>query len=84
MYWDVIEIKPKSFLRLFVRFADGTKGNVCFLPEHLTGVFERLKDPEYFNKVFVSEGVVTWPDELDLAPDAMYGAIKKNGEWILA
>jgi hypothetical protein len=26
---------------------------------------------------------VTWPGELDLAPDAMHEAIKQQGEWIL-
>ena len=26
---------------------------------------------------------VTWPGELDLAPDAMHTEIKKNGCWVL-
>jgi hypothetical protein len=29
------------------------------------------------------QGVVTWPGEIDLAPDAMYKAIQQNGEWLL-
>jgi len=28
--------------------------------------------------------VLEFPDEIDLAPDAMYDAIKANGVWILA
>lgn len=27
------------------------------------------------------DGVVTWPGEIDLAPDAMYAAIAATGEW---
>lgn len=27
-----------------------------------------------------ADGFVAWPDEIDLAPDAMYQAIKENGE----
>jgi len=26
---------------------------------------------------------VTWPGEIDLAPDAMYREIKKAGKWVL-
>jgi hypothetical protein len=33
--------------------------------------------------VRVVDGVVTWPGELDLAPDAMHLAIKDGGEWVL-
>ena len=33
--------------------------------------------------VYVSLGAVTWPGELDLAPDAMYDEIKARGEWVL-
>lgn len=83
MYWDVIEARPEDYLLLSVRFLDGLEGRVRFLPNHLTGVFSALKDDGFFRKVFVNEGVVTWPGELDLAPDAMYSAIKKHGEWVL-
>jgi len=28
-------------------------------------------------------GVVTWPGEIDLAPDAMHQAIRETGQWIV-
>lgn len=28
-------------------------------------------------------GVVIWPGELDVAPDAMYAELKQHGEWKL-
>lgn len=83
MYWDVVAVKPEQHLSLSVRFSDGLTGEVCFLPTHLTGVFTPLKKPDFFLKVFLNDGVVTWPGELDLAPDAMYEAIKQKGKWIL-
>ena len=83
MYWDVTSVQPQHHLTLTVKFSDGFQGTVRFKPSHLTGVFESLKDEEYFNKVFVNHGVVTWPGELDLAPDAMHTEIKKNGFWVL-
>jgi len=83
MYWDVIEVKPEKNCTLWVRFADQTKGRVKFTEQYLSGVFEPIKDPNFFNQVFISEGVVSWPGELDLAPDAMYKEIQAKGEWIL-
>jgi len=83
MYWDVVSVEPESYLKLKVKFHDGLEGTVQMKPSHLRGVFEALKDEAYFNQVGVVHGVVTWPGELDLAPDAMYDEIKQHGEWVL-
>ena len=83
MKWNVIEVKAIAPLSIHVTFSDGTSGKVQFKPSHLTGVFESLKDPEIFRQAFIENGVVTWPGNIDLAPDAMYLAIKNQGEWIL-
>jgi hypothetical protein len=84
--WRVVEAAPLENFRLAVRFADGTAGtvNLAGLIQSLrAGVFARLADPALFKRVFVEDGAVTWPGELDLAPDAMYAEIKKTGEWTL-
>lgn len=83
MNWDVISVKPLAPLELAVRFADGTEGKVRFELSHLNGVFEALKAPDVFQAVHVEEGAVTWPGNIDLAPDAMYREIKRAGEWVL-
>lgn len=83
MNWTVIAVEPKPPLALVVRFLDGTEGIVRFEPSHLNGVFEGLKDPEVFRQARVEFGAVTWPGDIDLAPDAMYREIKRSGEWIL-
>ncbi|PIT73324.1 DUF2442 domain-containing protein [Limnohabitans sp. G3-2] len=83
MDWDVISVKPVAHLALKVQFADGTEGRVRFEPSHLTGVFVALQDPLVFAQAFVEGGAVSWPGDLDLAPDAMYQAIKSHGEWVL-
>ncbi len=36
------------------------------------GVFTALQDPELFKQVFIDHGVVTWPGEIDLAPDSLW------------
>lgn len=83
MEWDVVEIKPEGPLSLSVSFADGTRGKVRFEISHLTGVFAALKDPAFFIKAYIDRGAVAWPGDIDLAPDAMFDAIKANGEWVL-
>jgi hypothetical protein len=83
MEWDVVEarvIEPGCF---HVKFADGVEGRVRFAPSAYRGVFEKLRDPVEFNKLYVNGYFVTWPGDLDLAPDAMHAQIKKNGEWLL-
>ena len=84
MYWDVIEVRAIGRLALEVKFADGLRGTVRFLESSLYGVFAALRDPNFFPQVQLGSGFVTWPGELDLAPDAMYDAVKKTGEWQLA
>ena len=83
MYWDVVDVKPLEHLGLFVQFADGLRGEVRFTPEHLTGVFEPLKDANFFKQVYLDHGAVTWPGQIDLAPDAMYQDIKSKGVSVL-
>lgn len=83
MYFNVIDAKITKHLEFAVTFADGLTGVVKILPSHLYGVFEPLKDPGFFYQLDFSEGFVTWPGEIDLAPDAMYQAIKQHGEWVL-
>lgn len=83
MDWDVVEVEPKADLSMRVRFADGTQGNVKFEQSHLFGVFESLKDPGFFCQAFLDSGAVSWPGNIDIAPDAMYREIKQHGLWVL-
>ena len=46
-------------------------------------VFEHLWDPEIFATAEVVMGAVQWPNGADLAPDAMYDAIRNTGVWVL-
>jgi hypothetical protein len=69
---------------LHVRFIDGTEGDVDLsrmVFSDTAGVFVALRDPARFAEARVTDGVVTWPGDLDLAPDAMYDAISAHGRW---
>lgn len=75
MYWDVIEVKPEQHYCIFVRFKDGVSGRVQLRPEELTGALAPLRNKHFFEQVFVDNGAVAWPGEIDLAPDAMYATV---------
>jgi hypothetical protein len=71
MYWDVTLVKPLSDFRIYVEIEDGRKGIFDLKPYLEIGVFRELKDVNYFNKVDVFLGAVTWPHEQDIAPETL-------------
>jgi Protein of unknown function (DUF2442) len=79
MYWDVVEVKAESGHRLFVRFTDGTSGKVQLDLSELSRVLAPLRDPAFFERVFVDHIAVAWPGDIDLAPDAMYEQVVRQG-----
>src|SRR3990172_12196872 len=83
--WRVIEAHALPGYCLSVRFVDGTAGEVDLSRLVLSdraGIFATLRDPALFAEVYVEYGAVVWPGEIDLAPDAMYDEIKKEGRWV--
>lgn len=61
-----------------LRFADGLAANVdlSYLLEY-GGVFEPLRDPEYFRKLFVDGPTIAWPNEADIAPETLYDHVQR-------
>jgi Protein of unknown function (DUF2442) len=86
--WRVISVTTLPEARLRVTFVDGTSGEVHmkgFLsdPKLDDTVFSALRDPALFAQVQVVLGAVQWPNGANLAPDAMYDAIREQGVWVL-
>lgn len=86
--WRVVAVTAVPDFRLDVIFVDGTRGEVNlrnFLSDSKTTgtVFETLRDPALFAQVQVVMGAVQWTNGADLAPDAMYDAIKAHGRWVV-
>jgi hypothetical protein len=81
-----VTVLPDS--RLQVTFVDGATGTVemgDFLasPQVNGTIFEALRNPEVFADAQVVTGAIQWPNGADLAPDAMYGAIRESGISVL-
>ncbi|MGO9336760.1 MAG: DUF2442 domain-containing protein [Terracidiphilus sp.] len=84
--WRVTRVEALPGFRLKVVFADCLTGTVDMsrmVQSPQAGVFAALRDPSLFAQVRLEYGAVTWPGELDLAPDAMHAAILEHGEWPL-
>ena len=83
MDWDVVNVQVMGPHTLFVRFRDGVQGEMQFKPSFFQGVFSCLADQRAFEDVRLVDGVVTWPEDLDLAPDAMHAEIQRHGRWVV-
>lgn len=69
--WRVAHLEVLPGFRLHVRFNDGTEGTVelaGFLNSASAGIFAALRDESLFRQARITLGAVTWPDNLDLAP----------------
>lgn len=69
----VITVKYAGGLSLAVEFDDDTHG-VVDLTELVEQVplFSPLRDPALFRRVYVDDGAVCWPNDLDLSPARIY------------
>ena len=73
----VVEARYVGDYKVWVRFADGTAGEVDLADELWGPVFEPLQDHTLFSQVrFDPESAtVTWPNGADLAPEFLYERI---------
>ena len=78
MYWDVEEVRPVGHRTLAVKFSDGLTGTLHISHSYCTGVFAPLMNDAVLDQAMILNGVVTWPNGLDLAPDTMYWEIKNS------
>ncbi len=84
MPWRVARLIVLDGFKLHVVFIDGLEGEVNMSPlihSQNAGVFAALADPSIFAQARIEHGAVTWPGDIDIAPDAMHRAIKTGGCW---
>jgi plasmid maintenance system antidote protein VapI len=65
---NVLALEP---FKLSLSFSDGSTG-IADLSGDLEGPFAVLNDHTLWNRVHLKRGVVTWNDDLDLAPEFLY------------
>jgi hypothetical protein len=75
MYHDVTKMRILDGYKLQLTFDDGKSGVLDCNPFiDKGGIFSKLRDPEFFKSVQINSelGVITWNDEIDIAPETVY------------
>jgi len=74
MLHRIVGAEAREDYCLWVRFEDGSEGEVDLGDLVGRGVFASWSDPAVFRSVFIDEesGTVAWPRGIDLAPDGLY------------
>jgi hypothetical protein len=75
---DVIDAKYIKDYIIWVKFTDGTEGEVDLEDDLHGDIFEPLKNKDYFKKFTIHPElyVLTWPNGADIAPEHLYGKVK--------
>jgi hypothetical protein len=75
---DVVEARYIEKHTIWIRFEDGTAGEVDLSGELVGGVFEPLKDEAYFSafQLNADTGTLEWPNRADFAPEFLYDKVR--------
>ena len=79
---DVIDVEPRGAHKLFVRFSNGTEGEHDFGPMIEEGgpMVEPLRDPVFFARAFLDDGIPTWPNGFDVDAIKLHMDMGEAGE----
>jgi hypothetical protein len=79
---DVIGVRVVGLFVLELDFSDGTRGVHDFtaLKEKSGPMAEPLRNADYFSRVFIEDGVITWPNGYDWDPIALRSEMKTGGQ----
>jgi hypothetical protein len=72
MYLSVSAVKPLENYKLELLFENNEKRIFDVAPYLDRGVFQKLKDKNYFKNVKVAFDTVEWSDEIDIDPEVLY------------
>jgi hypothetical protein len=75
---DVIEVRYVREYTVWLRFEDGTEGEVDISRSFRGPVFEPLRNLEYFKQVRVDAelGTIVWPNGADIAPETLHERVQ--------
>jgi Protein of unknown function (DUF2442) len=78
---DVVRVEPRGGYRLAVAFSDGSEGERDFADLIAEGgeMVEPLREVAFFARVFLDDGVLTWPNGFDLDSIALHQEMKAAG-----
>jgi hypothetical protein len=69
---EVNAVETVTGLGLVLTFSSGERRRFDMRPYLRYPVFHRLENPGYFSLARVDYGTVTWPGDIDIAPETLY------------
>jgi hypothetical protein len=69
---EVCEVKAAPDHLLHLVFNTGEKRYFNMKPYLVYPVFKRLQNPAFFSLARIDYGTVTWPGDIDIAPETLY------------
>ena len=69
---EVSQVETCPEYHLLVTFLNGERRRFDMTPYLQYPVFQRLKNTAFFSLARVDYGTVTWPGEIDIAPETLY------------
>ena len=71
-FLHIEEAKYLDGHRVWLKFSDGTEGQVDLGNELHGPIFEPLKDPVFFQNFKLEGHTLTWPNGADFAPEYLH------------
>ncbi|MCH8318454.1 MAG: DUF2442 domain-containing protein [Bacteroidetes bacterium] len=77
-----IKVKALDSYKIWVKFEDGTEGQVDLSGELGKGVFEYWNDHSNFRKVYINNETdgIAWNEELEICPETVYYEILEQAK----
>jgi hypothetical protein len=69
---NIVEAIPLEDYHIVLKFNDGIEKKIDIRPFIKNGVSSKLKDFNYFKKVQVVDGFITWDNGFDFCPNFLY------------
>ena len=76
--FDIVEARYVTGHTVWLRFEDGTQGEIDLAADLWGPVFEPLRDPDYFKQVRLNPdiGTIVWPNGADFSPEFLYEKVR--------
>ena len=75
---QITSVVPKADYRLVVTFDTGERGVFDMTPYLQYPCYRRLRDTGYFSLAKTERGTVVWPNDEDVAPEALWEQSEKE------
>ena len=74
---EIIKVEPLKDYKLLLTFSNNEIKIKDMKPYLNKGVFKKLKDVDFFNKVDIKFGTISWGEDIDMCADSLYDTSEK-------